>query len=170
MNECEVHNMKVYICYDRYEHNEFFNVEYVGTRKLDSLKKVREEILPDFINYGPDDCHSFILQVVEMSKKQYEQLLEWMKDENQTLENYGDESSDFFKFMCEVYDQMTYDDYLVYTDGCSDFYEIIQFYGQVKGIEPEDFEDYEDDLTEEFCNLDDPLRLTLIRQYVNEMY
>jgi hypothetical protein len=73
--------------------------------------------------------------------------------------------------MCQLYDLVGMCDCdLISTDGCSDFYEIIKFYGQVKGIEPEDFEDYEDELTEEFCELEDPLRLTLIRQYVNEMY
>ena len=163
--------MKVYICYDRYEHNEFFNVEYVGTRKRDSLKKVKEEILPDFLSYGPDDCHSFQLQVIDLTKKQYEQLLKWMEEENQTLENYGKESSDFFKFMCEVYQQMTYDDCLVYTDGCSDFPEICQFYGQLKGIDPEDYDDdTEYELQVELCDMDDDKCKEIIRQYIKENY
>ena len=163
--------MRVYICFDRYERNEWFNVLYIGTRKSDSIKKVKEEILPDFINYGPDDCHSFQLIVVEMTKSGYEQLLKWDNDPDQKLENYGNESSVYFKWMCELYELVgRYDCELISTDGCSDFYEIIKFYGQVKGIEPEDFEDYEDDLTEEFCELDDNIRLDIIRQYVQNTY
>ena len=162
--------MKVYITYDRYERDEWYSIYHIGLDRDESIRHCKEEDLPKFLEYGPDDCHSYQLQVVNMTKKQYEQLLEWMKDENQTLENYGDESSDFFKFMCEVYDQMTYDDYLVYTDGCSDFYDILKFYGRLKGITPEDFEDYEDDLTEEFCELDDDLRLDIIRRYIHDMY
>ena len=53
--------MVVYICYDRYEHDEWINVEYIGTDKDESIRKVKEEILPDFLMYGPDDCHSFQL-------------------------------------------------------------------------------------------------------------
>jgi hypothetical protein len=109
--------------------------------------------------------------VVEMAKSGYEQLLKWDNDPDQKLENYGNESSDYFKWMCELYELVgRYDCELISTDGCSDFYEIIKFYGQVKGIEPEDFEDCEDDLTEEFCNLDDHLRLDIIRQYVQYNY
>lgn len=162
--------MRVYICFDRYERNEWFNVFYIGTRMSESINKVKEEILPDFINYGPDDCHSFQLVVVEMSKKDYEQLLKWNSEEN-CLENLGEESSDYFKWMCDLYDLISeYDCDLISTDGCSDLYGIVKFYGRLKGISSEDFEDYEDDLQEEFCNLDDDLRLDIIKRFVHDVY
>lgn len=163
--------MKVYICFDRYERNEWFNVFHIGTRKSESIKKVKEEILPEFLNYGPDDCHSFQLVIVDMTKRDYEQLLKWNSEENKVLENYGDESSDYFKWMCELYELIgEYDCELISTDGCSDFYDILKFYGRLKGISSEDFEDYEDDLQDEFCELEDTLRLDLIKQYVHDMY
>lgn len=162
--------MRVYICFDRYERNEWFNVFHIGTRKSESIKKVKEEILPDFINYGPDDCHSFQLVVVEMTKEDYEQLLKWNSEEN-CLENLGVDSSDYFKWMCDLYDLICeYDCDLISTDGCSDFYEILKFYGRLKGIDLTDFETYEEDLQEEFCNLDDDLRLDIIKRYVHDMY
>ena len=162
--------MKVYICFDRYERNEWFNVFHIGTRKSDSIKKVKEEILPDFIDYGPDDCHSFQLVIVDMTKRDYEQLLKWNSEEN-CPENYGEESSDYFKWLCELYDIIgMYDCDLISTDGCSDFYEILKFYGRLKGIDPEDFEDYEDELQEELCELDDQIRLDIIKHYVHDMY
>ena len=163
--------MKVYICYDRYEHDEWFNVEYISTDKTESLKKVKEEILPDFLCYRPDDCHSFQLQVINLTKEQYEQLLEWEKDNNHTtLENFGDESSDYFKFMCEVYESMSYDDCLIFTDGCSDFSDILKFYSKMKGIDPKDFEDYEDDLHDELWCMDDDEYMEIIKKYVKEKY
>ena len=162
--------MRVYICFDRYERNEWFNVFYIGTRMSDSIKKVKEEILPDFINYGPDDCHSFQLVMVEMSKKDYEQLLKWNSEEN-SPENFGEESSDYFKWMCDLYDLISeYDCDLISTDGCSDLYNIFKFYGRLQGIDPKDFETYEEDIQEEFCNLDDDLRLDIIKRYVHDVY
>lgn len=163
--------MKVYICYDRYERDEWYSVEYIGTDRDESIKKVKEEILPDFLCYGPDDCHSFQLQVVEMSKKDYNQLLKWDSDPSQKLENYGTGNSDYFEFMCQLYDLTgEYDCCLISTDGCSDFYEMIKYYGQMKGIDPEDFEDYEDELQEEFCSMDDKECREIIKKYVQETY
>lgn len=164
--------MKVYICYDRYENDEWFNVEYIGTDKDESIRKVRDEILPEFLNYGPDDCHSFQLQVLDLTKEQYEQLLEWDKDNDQsTLENYGDESSDYFKFMCEVYESMSYDDCLIFTDGCSDYSEIVKYYGKMKGLDPDDIdEDMEYDLQEEIGNMDSDEFFEIVKKYVYENY
>ena len=51
--------MKVYICYDRYEHDEWFNVFYVDTNRDESIRHCKEIDLPDFLSCGPDDCHSF---------------------------------------------------------------------------------------------------------------
>ena len=121
--------MKVYITYDRYENNEWFSVDTIETSLVRSLKKFREKDLPNFISYGPDDCHSYQIQKVEMTKKEYEQLLEWDKDPNQTL----DSSSDYYNFMCDIYDRVGCveyeDDIIRCTDGCSDIFELPHFYG-----------------------------------------
>ena len=64
--------MNIYITYDRYEHDEWFSVFHIETNKARAIKHFREIDLIDFICYGPDDCHSFQLQKVVLSKKEYE--------------------------------------------------------------------------------------------------
>ena len=161
--------MKVYITYDRYENNEWFSVNTIETSLMRSLKKFREEDLPSFLEYGPDDCHSYQLQRVDMTKKEYEQLLEWNNDPNQSLD--GD--SDYYNFMCGIYDRTSYvkyqDEVIRSTDGCSDFSEIIKFYGMMKGIDPEDIEDLEDDLQDELYG-DNDLCHKVIVEYVKCNY
>jgi hypothetical protein len=93
----------VYICFDRYEEDEWYNVFFISTDRDESIRKCKEETLPNFLDHGPDDCHSFQLVEVEMSEKDYDRLLKWNNDPNQTLENYGDESSDYFVWMYKLY-------------------------------------------------------------------
>jgi hypothetical protein len=164
--------MVVYICYDRYEHNEWFNVFEVSTDRDESYRKCKETHLPDFICYGPDDCHSFQLQMVEMTKRDYNQLMKWFNDPTQSLENHGKDSSDYFKFMCELYDLTgEYNCCLISTDGCSDIYEIIKFYGKMKGLNPDDLDDdQENGLQEELFDMDDDKCLEIIKKYVEENY
>jgi hypothetical protein len=92
--------MKVYICYDRYEHDEWYSVYSISTDRDETIRKCKEEDLPSFIEYGPDDCHSFQLVEVELTREQYEQLLKWDKDDTQSLE---DNSSDYYNFMYDLY-------------------------------------------------------------------
>ena len=162
--------MKVYITYDRYERDEWYNIYHTSTDKEESIKHCKEVDLPSFLEYGPDDCHSFQLQEVEMTQEEYDQFMKWY-NEDQSLENYGDRSSDLFKKMVEFYDQTGYNDptVLISTDGCSDFYDILKYYGQMKGIDPEDFDDLEDDLQMELCE-DDELYKKVLRQYINDTY
>ena len=164
--------MKVYITYDRYERNEWFSIENVDTSLKRSLKKFKETDLPEFINYGPDDCHFFLLQRVDMTKKEYEQLLSWIEDPTQTLENHGDESSDLFKFMCDIYDRVgcvDYEDDIIYsTDGCSDIFELPHFYGKMSHQDTSD-QDVYDRLMERLCE-DEDLRKVVLKEYIRCTY
>lgn len=141
--------MKVYIIYDRYEGNEWFSVDYIGTRKLESIKEFKEKCLPEFLKYGPDDCHSYQLQVVNLAKKQYEQLLEWDNDPNVSLE-----SGPYYDFMCEVYEQSDWSDtrnVLLCTDGCSEYQDIVRYYGMVvKGKDSDEVNEYDWVFTDEY--------------------
>ena len=173
--------MKVYICFDRYEHDEWYNVFFIETDRDESIKKCKEETLPDFLNYGPDDCHSFQLVEVEMFQKDYDRLMKWFNDPNQSLENFGDRSSDYFKWMCELYDLIGCVDYhsmiLISTDGCSDYSEIVRYYsvmykdcdieevGDVDWIFSDEYEEY----YEELMN-DNELCEKVIKEYVQDTY
>lgn len=173
--------MKVYICFDRYERDEWYNVFFINTDKEDSIRECKEETLPDFLEYGPDDCHSFQLVEVKMSKKDYDQLLKWNKDPDQTLENFGDQSSDYFKWMCELYDLTgcvsQRDMILIGTDGCSDYTEIIRYYsifyknrdpeevGEQDWLFTDEYEEYYEELTD-----DDELWKKVVKEYVQDTY
>lgn len=173
--------MKVYICFDRYERDEWYNVFFISTDRDESIRKCKEETLPDFLNYGPDDCHSFQLVEVEMFKKDYDRLLKWDNDPDQKLENYGDKSSDYFKWMCKLYDLTGCVDrpyiILISTDGCSDYTEIVRYYSVFyKNKDIEDVSDHEwifsdeyDEYYEELVN-DDELCEKVIKEYVQETY
>lgn len=166
--------MKVYICYDRYEHDEWFSVYSIGTNRDEMIRKCKEEDLPSFIEYGPDDCHSFQLVEVELTKRWYEQLLKWDKDDTQSLE---DDSSDYYNFMYDLYHGQFETDTIISTDGCSDFYEIIKYYSvmyknkDVEEVEDVDwlYSDESDEFQEELFN-DDELSKKVIREYILDTY
>lgn len=171
--------MKVYVVFDRYERNEWINVFYVGTDREESIKHCKEIDLPDFICYGPDDCHSFQLVEVEMTETQFNKLLDW-------VEQIGgcegtEKDKDFFDFMVDMYEERgEYSeviDTLISTDGCSDFYEIVRYYSVFyKDKEVEDVSDQEwlftdeyEEFYEELTN-DEDLCEKVIKEYVRDTY
>jgi hypothetical protein len=169
--------MKVYVCYDRYEHDEWFSVYSVGTDRDEMIKKCKEEDLPSFIEYGPDDCHSFQLVCIDIKKSQYNKLKKW-SEEIGSIEDYGDdEHRDFYEFMCEVYDDEYTIETIISTDGCSDVFEVIKYYGVMyKGVECEDISDidwlYSDEFEEyqeELMN-DEDLWKKVLREYILDTY
>jgi hypothetical protein len=161
--------MKIYITYDRYECNEWFNIYHVSTKRSESIKHCKEVDLVDFISYGPDDCHSFQLQVVEMTKQEYEQFMEWYgKEGDSTLEDHGDESSDLFNKMVEIFENSSWDDYLISTDGCSDNVELIHYYGSKKGLDTEDDDIYYEVQEELFS--DENLYEQELKDYIKNNY
>jgi hypothetical protein len=162
--------MKVYIIYDRYEHDEWFSIDYVGTDREESIKKFKEECLPDFISYGPDDCHSYQLQEVDMDNNMYKMFMKWY-EEDSGPQNYGDRSSDLFKFMVNLYDEsgvVGNTSVLYCTDGCSDSVDVVHFYGQSKGLDTGDDDVYYD-LQEELFN-DEDLYQKVLKKYIKKYY
>ena len=169
--------MKVYICYDRYERDEWYNVFFISTDRDESIRHCKEIDLPNFLGYGPDDCHSFQLVEVKLTKKQYEQLLIWYNDNTQSLEDYGDESSDYYHFMYDLYDDKYETETIIWTDGCSDSYEIVRYYSvnyknkDVDEVSEHDwlFTDEYDDFYEELTS-DEELFEKVIKEYVRDNY
>jgi hypothetical protein len=159
--------MKCYICYDRYEHNEWFYVFHLGTNRNESIRHCKEVDLPDFICYGADDCHSFQLVEVEMTKKQYGQLHDW-------VEHFGScqdtkECREFYDFMCNLYGNKGVTEQIIWTDGCSDFAEVVIYYSVFyKNKERDTLSDDEyDEYYSELCS-DDELCTKVVREYVND--
>jgi hypothetical protein len=162
--------MKVYITYDRYENDEWYNIYYVSTNERESIKHCLEKDLVDFISYGPDDCHSFQLQEVEMTKKQYDQFTKWI-EEDQSLEDYGSKSSDLYNFMVELYDCTgVVDDTntIISTDGCTDCVDVVHYYGNQLGLDTEDDEVYYE--VQEKLYEDDELFDKILKEYIYYTY
>lgn len=95
--------MRVYVVFDRYEGNEWIDVFRVGTNREESIKHYKETDLPNFIYFGPDDCHAFQLVEVEMTKTQFKKLLYWVKE-------FGgcggtEKDRDFYDFMVDMYEE-----------------------------------------------------------------
>ena len=162
--------MKVYITYDRYERDEWYNIFFVTTDRNEAIKHCKEVDLPDFISYGPDDCHSFQLQEVEMAPEEYEQFKSWVEDDSQSLENLGNGSSELFKKMYNYYDKIDEPGYetLISTDGCTDNVDLIHFYGRQKGLDTKDSEVYYE-VQEELFE-DEELYKKVLKDYINETY
>lgn len=165
--------MKVYIIYDRYEHNEFFNVYHIGTNKTEAINELKTKHLPLFISYRPDDCHSFQLIEVELTKKQYSQLLKW-DDVEQSLD---DCDSPYYQFMCDLHNCVYDTETIICTDGYSDIHEVIQYYAVVyKNCSYEDVSEYgwyDTDEYEECFNeitTNDELWIKVVKEYVNATY
>ena len=129
--------IKVYITYDRYEHDEWFEVYHLGRNYDKAHQKCIEEDLPSFISYGPDDCHSFQLQELEMSEYMYRKLRKLVNKNEFT----PDEQTEFDNLMERIYDGEFTTETFLFTDGCSDYYEIIRYHC---GDEP-DPDNYEDE-------------------------
>ena len=164
--------MKVYISYDCYERDERYSIYSVSTDKEESIRKCKEEDLPNFISFGPDDNHSFQLQEVEMTSEEYEQFKSWLADESQSLENWGSESSDLFKKMYEYFnrtqDPQFSSEIILFTDGCSDNVNIVHFYGKQKGLDTSEDAIYYDLEAELFK--DEDLYEKVLKDYINNTY
>ena len=152
--------MDVFIAYDRYEHDEWYSIYNIDTNMDEAIKHFLEEDLPSFISYGPDDCHSFQLQKVCMTKTQYKKLINIHKNGSET------EVTDF---MIPIYDEMDFEVETIYfTDGCSDTIEIVNYYCESNGIDTEDEDAVEDARCELFSN--DELWNNAVREYISATY
>jgi hypothetical protein len=107
-----------------------------------------------------------------MTKKEYEQLKSWNDDPNQTLEDYGEKSSDFYKFMVSVFDRTGdpkyCDEVIRSTDGCSDVVELTHFYGLMSHQDTSD--DYIYDEISERLSSDENFCDNVLKEYIRCNY
>lgn len=71
--------MKVYVSYFRYDRNENYSIYDVSLDREKSIEKYQNELLPDFLGYGPDDVSYLILKEVELTKSDYDELIRLSK-------------------------------------------------------------------------------------------
>jgi len=166
--------MKVYITYDRYEHNEWFSV-YEITNDINELKKNYKEHLIDFISYGPDDCHQYQIQEVDMTEEEYE-FVKGLVDQNEDPEsNKTEEDALLDEIMEGIYNECNRSNCLLSTDGCSDNVDVVHFYLQFElGLDqdetdPEEYEEKFDEINELF-NEDSNLYQKTLKEYIDVTY
>ena len=160
--------MNVYITYDRYEHNEWLSVYHIETNKKRAIEHCKEVDLVDFISYGPDDCHSFQLQKVVMTKEQYKRFCYLVEHEG---DPEVDQDEELKEMLVSIYDEDEKWDseIIIQTDGCSDAFEVARFYCEENGIDIEDEEDIEEDAREILFN-DDELFEQYLKKYIKVYY
>lgn len=152
--------MNVYITYDRYEHDEWYSIYNIETNKQKAIKHFKEVDLVDFLSSGPDDCHSFQLQKVIMSKRQYLKLLHLFEE--------GTEHN-ITKFMIPIFDETEYEvETIFFTDGCSDNISIVEYYCDCLGVDKDD-EDEKDAVCERIQE-DDNLYNKYLKEYIKFNY
>lgn len=79
--------MKVYVSYFRYDRNENYSIYDVSLDRDKSIEKYQNELLPNFLGYGPDDVSYLILKEVELTKSDYDELIRLSKiDEDYVVE------------------------------------------------------------------------------------
>lgn len=83
--------MKVYVSYFRYDRNENYSIYDVSLDRDKSIEKYQNELLPNFLGYGPDDVSYLILKEVELTKSDYDELIRLSKID----EDYVREVIDF---------------------------------------------------------------------------
>ena len=169
--------MNVYVIYDRYEHDEWYSVYAIETNKRRAIKKFKEECLPDFLAYGPDDCHSFQLQKVQMENKQYKRFCSLVENETSDLQNPDNqELKDMLIAMFDEDFDMFYEFETIFsTDGCSDNVEVVDFYIANYEITDPDESEYDDEddyryaVMEKLYN-DNELYDEIIKEYIKINY
>jgi hypothetical protein len=149
--------MKVYIIYDRYENDEWFSI-YNICKSIDEVRQVYKQSLLDFLGYGPDDCHSFQCQEVEVSNKVFKILKDYM-DTGES--DYG------YKIMKSIFHSGS--ECLFWTDGCSDNIDVFgeyldEYYPNVEAGTDEWY-----DLQAEFYS-DPNLLETELKKYIDNHY
>ena len=156
-------SVKVYITYDRYEHNEWLSVYTIETNRQRAIKKFKEEDLPGFLGYGPDDCHSFQLQCVEMSKSLYNNLLKW----NESSERCDEKNLE--ELLIAIYgEEEDFEVETLYSTDGSDNWDLLRFYAEMNGLNYED-DDVAEEVQEKLWN-NDELYNEVLKKYIELYY
>ena len=156
-------NTTIYITYDRYEHDEWFIIYHVDTDRQSAIRHCKEHDLFDFISYGPDDCHAFQLQKVELPDEVYKAFFSLSDEFDDTID-----SGELYDIMVDIFDEAYDTETLIYTDGPSDNDEIVHYYGKQQQLDTQD-EDTYDDLQQELFS-DDVLYSKVLKAYIKDKY
>ena len=157
--------MNVYITFDRYEKDEWYSVYHVEKNREKAINHCKEVDLVDFISYGPDDCHSFQLVKVVMTRDEYHTFLSLVENPN--------ESKELDSILYDIYHETgRYDvEEIIQTDGCTDCFDVIKYYANSEEFDCDsNDEDERNDIAQERLLADDELFEKNLREYININY
>ena len=161
--------MKVYITYFRYDRDENYEIYRVDLNRQSSVKDYKENQLPNFLGYGPDDVSYLILKEVDLTPSEYSELLRLSKKTN----DYDRETIDF---MIDIHDG---DGEEIFFDSGDTIWEVLDFFidsgvFDLESILMIDEEDYDDDELRELCQEklfeDDDLFDFVLKTYIQKCY
>ena len=158
--------MKIYITYDWADYEEEYVLYNLTNDLKNSAIKLAEDLF-DFISYGPDDCHSFQMQSVNVKKETYEFLKKCYEDSDfceEHHEEYNKLMESFYNMSLEKPQTI-----MCCTDGLSDNLDLPYFYLGMNRDEcsEEEYDNAYDLLCENQKIYDKTLRDYIYYTYIN---
>ena len=141
--------MKIYVTFDRYEHNEWASLYHLDTNKQRAIAHWKNEDVIHFLNYGPDDCHSLQLVKVDVPKEKYFIL----KD----FKNCKDILFDIYNGVYDVEE--------IFSANDDTNFDILDYYCKKFGISEDEKYEVQEKLFE-----DDDLYFEIIKEYIAYHY
>jgi hypothetical protein len=147
--------MRVYVTYFRYDRGESSSVYHIDTSLKSSYQHWKEEDLPSFLGYGPDDVSQLYLIRCNLTKTEIEVLKE-------SIISPSDFDIEFDNLMDSIHEEVDEDDVLCQTSGdeCFEVLEWFQSHFRMF-INPLDFWETEEDIPTDKDELDDELQQIL---------
>lgn len=163
--------MTVYITYFRYSRDENYTIYHIDLDETRVREHYKEEDLPSFLSYGPDDESTLVCQEVTMSKTEYDKLLEL----SEKIEDYDRET---ISFLTPIYDRANE---FIYSDSCETNLDLIDYFIECGKYDMSDYLepdlDLEDITTEELREIlidkvwsDENLYQEVLKSFIKDNY
>lgn len=166
--------MKIYLTYYRYDRGESYSVYHIDRSLKNAVKHWKEEDLPDFLGYGPDDVSQLYLIKCDLSKPEIEVLQD-------AITNPSDFDIEFENLIDTIHEDCDNDDVIYCTTGDENFEVLSWFQKHFRSfIDPLDYWETEadiptdeDELEEELQQIlsdDEPVFDLVLKNYIQTHY
>ena len=82
--------MKVYLTYFRYDRGECYSIYNLDTSRQRSVKSWKENDLPNFLGYGPDDVSQLYLVKCDLTKDEVQLIKDFMNSNEEYNKDFYD--------------------------------------------------------------------------------
>ena len=80
--------MRVYLTYFRYDRGEYYSIYNLDTSLQRSVKSWKENDLPNFLGYGPDDVSQLYLVKCDLTKDEVQLIKDFMESGKEYASNF----------------------------------------------------------------------------------